>query len=154
MDSGFAGSVLEKLRLNWGSRNFPEVKKMGDTLNEALITIRNASRLGRDEVEVKASNLVGRVLKVFQKYGYIDEFEYLENGRGGLFKVKVAKTINNCGVIKPRFSIKRDEMERWESRYLPGQDIGLIVISTTNGVMSNSEAKKKGVGGRALAFIY
>jgi small subunit ribosomal protein S8 len=45
-------------------------------------------------------------------------------------------------------------MERWESRYLPAQDIGLIVISTTNGVMSNSEAKKKGIGGRALAFIY
>ncbi len=127
---------------------------MGDTLNEALISIRNASKLGREEVEVKASNLVGRVLKVFQKYGYVEEFEYSENGKGGVFKVKVAKTINNCGVIKPRFSIKRNEMERWESRYLPAQDIGLIVISTTNGVMSNSEAKKKGVGGRALAFIY
>ncbi|MGC8546651.1 MAG: 30S ribosomal protein S8 [Thermoplasmata archaeon] len=127
---------------------------MGDTLNEALISIRNASKLGREEVEVKASNLVGRVLKVFQKYGYIEEFEYSENGKGGIFKVRVAKTINNCGVIKPRFSIKRNEMERWESRYLPAQDIGLIVISTTNGVMSNSEAKKKGVGGRALAFIY
>jgi len=127
---------------------------MGDTLNEALISIRNASKLGREEVEVKASNLVGRVLKVFQKYGYIEEFEYSENGKGGIFKVTVAKTINNCGVIKPRFSIKRNEMERWESRYLPAQDIGLIVISTTNGVMSNSEAKKKGIGGRALAFIY
>lgn len=127
---------------------------MGDTLNEALISIRNASKLGREEVEVKASNLVGRVLKVFQKYGYIEEFEYSESGKGGVFRVKVAKTINNCGVIKPRFSIKRNEMERWESRYLPAQDIGLIVISTTNGVMSNSEAKKKGVGGRALAFIY
>lgn len=127
---------------------------MGDTLNEALISIRNASKLGREEVEIKASNLVGRVLKVFQKYGYIEEFEYSENGKGGIFKVRVAKTINNCGVIKPRFSIKRNEMERWESRYLPAQDIGLIVISTTNGVMSNSEAKKKGVGGRALAFIY
>ncbi|MEM0128053.1 MAG: 30S ribosomal protein S8 [Thermoplasmatales archaeon] len=127
---------------------------MGDTLNEALVAIRNASRLGREEVEVKASNLVGHVLKIFQKYGYIEEFEYEENGRGGLFRVRISKTINNCGVIKPRFSIKRDEMERWESRYLPAQDIGILVITTTAGVVSNGEAKKKGMGGRALAFVY
>lgn len=127
---------------------------MADTLNDALISIKNASRLGRDELEVRASNLVGRVLRVFQKYGYIDEYEYVENGKGGLFRVRVAKTINNCGVIKPRFSVKRGEMEKWESRYLPAQDIGIIVLSTTAGVMSNSEAKKKGTGGRALAFIY
>ncbi len=127
---------------------------MGDTLNEALISIRNASKLGREEVDVRASNLVGRVLRVFQKYGYIDQFEYVENGKGGIFRIKVAKTINNCGVIKPRFSVRRNDMEKWESRYLPAQDIGLIVISTTGGVMSNSEAKKKGTGGGALAFIY
>lgn len=127
---------------------------MGDTLNDALVSIRNASKLGRDELEVRASNLVGRVLRVFQKYGYVDEYEYVENGKGGVFKVKVAKTINNCGVIKPRFSVRRGDMEKWESRYLPAQDIGIIVLSTTAGVMSNSEAKKKGTGGRALAFIY
>ncbi len=127
---------------------------MGDTLSDALISIKNASKLGREELDVRASNLVGRVLRVFQKYGYIEEFEYQENGRGGIFKIKVAKTVNNCGAIKPRFSIKREEMEKWESRYLPAQDIGIIVISTTSGVMSNSEAKKKGTGGRALAFIY
>ncbi|MEL9915031.1 MAG: 30S ribosomal protein S8 [Thermoplasmatales archaeon] len=127
---------------------------MGDTLNEALVAIRNASKLGREEVDVKASNLVGRVLKIFQKYGYIEEFEYEENGRGGLFHVRISKTINNCGVIKPRFSIKKDEMEKWESRYLPAQDIGILVITTTAGVVSNSEAKKKGIGGRALAFVY
>lgn len=127
---------------------------LGDTLNDALVSIRNASKLGRDELEVRASNLVGRVLRVFQKYGYVDEYEYVENGKGGVFKVKVAKTINNCGVIKPRFSVRRGDMEKWESRYLPAQDIGIIVLSTTAGVMSNSEAKKKGTGGRALAFIY
>ncbi|MGC8644759.1 MAG: 30S ribosomal protein S8 [Thermoplasmata archaeon] len=127
---------------------------MGDTLNEAMVAIRNASRLGREEVEVKASNLVGRVLKIFQKYGYIEEFEYEENGKGGVFRVKISKTINNCGVIKPRFSIRREEMEKWESRYLPAQDIGILVITTTAGVISNSEAKKKGIGGRALAFVY
>lgn len=127
---------------------------MGDTLSDAMTSIKNASRLGRDELDVRASNLVGRVLKVFQKYGYVEEFEYQENGKGGVFKVKVARTVNNCGIIKPRFSIKRDEMEKWESRYLPAQDIGVLVISTTAGVMSNSEAKKKGTGGRALAFIY
>ncbi len=127
---------------------------MGDTLNEALIKIKNAAKLGKPYVEVRTSNLVGNVLKVFQKYGYIEEFEFSENGKGGIFKVKLAKTINDCGVITPRFSIKKDEIEKWEARYLPAQDIGIIVMTTTEGVISDVEAKSKGLGGRALAYIY
>jgi small subunit ribosomal protein S8 len=130
------------------------VEKMGDTLNEALIKIKNAAKLGKPYVEVRTSNLVGNVLKVFQKYGYIEEFEFNENGKGGIFRVKLAKTINDCGIIVPRFSIKKDEIEKWEARYLPAQDIGIIVMTTTEGVISDIEAKSKGLGGRALAYIY
>jgi len=117
---------------------------MGDTLNEALIKIKNAAKLGKPYVEVRTSNLVGNVLKVFQKYGYIEEFEFSENGKGGIFRVKLAKTINDCGIIVPRFSIKKDEIEKWEARYLPAQDIGIIVMTTTEGVIRGDTVTLEG----------
>ena len=62
--------------------------------------------------------------------------------------------INNCGVIKPRYPIKRDELDKWESRYLPARDFGLLVLTTTDGIISQNEARKKGIGGKLLAYVY
>ncbi len=126
-----------------------------DPLSDALSRINNAAQAGRRVVEVKpASKLIGRVLKIMQDHGYVEEFEYIENGRGGLFRVKISATINRCGAIKPRFSVKRDEMEKFESRYLPAQDFGIIIITTNKGVMTHSDAKKLGIGGKLLAYVY
>ncbi len=45
-------------------------------------------------------------------------------------------------------------MEKYESRYLPAQDFGVLILTTTKGVLSHTEAKKMGVGGKLLAFVY
>jgi small subunit ribosomal protein S8 len=127
---------------------------MVDLLNDALITIKNASYIGKQECKIKASKLIANVLKVMQQNGYILKFEYLDDKRGGKFKVKLSATINNCGVIKPRFAVKKTDFEKFETRYLPGQDFGLLIITTTRGVLSHNEAKKLGIGGRLLAYIY
>ena len=50
--------------------------------------------------------------------------------------------------------IKRDELDKWESRYLPARDFGLLILTTTEGIISNAEARKKGIGGKLLAYIY
>jgi len=62
--------------------------------------------------------------------------------------------INDCGVIKPRFPVKKNEFEKWEKRYLPSPDVGLLVISTSKGVMTHREAKELGIGGVLLAYVY
>ncbi len=126
-----------------------------DPLSDALSRINNAAMAGRREVRIKpASKLIGRVLKIMQDHSYIEEFEYIEDGRGGLFKVHLGATINRCGAIKPRFSVKRDDLEKFESRYLPAQDFGILIITTNKGVMTHSDAKKMGVGGKLLAYVY
>jgi len=128
---------------------------MMDTLANGLTTIMNNEMRNKRECVISpASKLLGRVLRVMQLNGYIGEFEFIDDGRAGKFKVQLLGRINKCGAIKPRFSVKSDEFERWEKRFLPSRDIGVLVVSTPYGVFSHREARKKGIGGRLLAFVY
>lgn len=126
-----------------------------DPLNDIINTIKNASRMGMREIEVRpAARLIGRVLKVMQEYNYVTSFEVVDDIKGGLFRIRLASTINNCGVVKPRLSVKRSDLERFESRYLPAQDFGILILTTTKGVMSHKSARENGVGGKILAYVY
>jgi len=124
-------------------------------LSNAMSAIKNAERVGKDKCVVKpASKLIGNVLKVMKEYGYIKSFEYIENHRGGKFVVELCGRINDCGAIRPRFSVKRTEYEKFEKRYLPARDFGILIVSTTKGVMSQRQARELGLGGVLLAYVY
>lgn len=126
-----------------------------DTLNDAMAVIKNAELVGKGECVVRpSSKLIGRVLKVMQESGYIKQFELVEDGRSRMFRVGLSGQINNCGVIRPRFAVKVADLERYEARYLPAQDFGVLILTTTKGVLTHMEAKKDGVGGKLLAFVY
>jgi small subunit ribosomal protein S8 len=128
---------------------------MMDTLSSGLTTImNNEMRNKRDCVISPASKLLGRVLRVLQLNGYIGEFEFIEDGRTGKFKVQLLGRVNKCGAIKPRYSVGADGFENWEKTYLPAREMGLLVVSTPSGVISHKEARQKNVGGRLLAFVY
>jgi small subunit ribosomal protein S8 len=126
-----------------------------DTLANGLTTvINNEMRNKRECIISPASRLLGRVLRIMQLNGYIGEFEFIDDGRAGKFKVQLLGRINKCGAIRPRFSVKMDKFEEWEKKFLPSRDVGLLVISSANGVLSHKEAKEKRIGGKLLAFIY
>ncbi len=126
-----------------------------DPLNDALVAIKHAEAAGKKEAIVKpASKLIGMVLGVMQEHGYIRQFELQEDGRGGFYRVLLGGGINDCGVIKPRFAVKRADLESYESRYLPAQDFGVLILTTTQGVVSHAQAKEMGVGGKLLAYVY
>nr|AJS13107.1 30S ribosomal protein S8P [uncultured archaeon] len=126
-----------------------------DPLNDAMATIRNAELAGKGECFVRpASKLIGHVLAVMQASGYIGAFARVEDGRGGIFHIHLKGSINDCGVIKPRFSVKRTDLDKYEARYLPAQDFGVLILTTTAGVVGHPQAKELGVGGKLLAFVY
>lgn len=134
-------------------RNTDKMAK--DLINDALVAIKNAEAVGKSEVVVEpTSKLLKGVLKLMQQHGYIGEFEYIDDRRGGKFKIKLLHKINKCGVVKPRFPIKKAEYEAWEQRYLPARDFGVLVISTSEGLMTHYDSKKKGLGGRIVAYVY
>lgn len=126
-----------------------------DPLADALSSIKNHEEIRKREVTIKpASGLIGDVLEVMQEEDYIEDFEFIDDDRGGKFRVKLKGNINDCGVIKPRFSVKQNEFEKWEKRWLPASGFGILAVSTSSGVTSHAEAKERGIGGRLLAYVY
>jgi len=125
-----------------------------DTLADVLSAIKNAERVGKKECITPASNLVKEVLKVMQKEGFIGVFEFVDDGRSGKFKVQLKNRVNDCNAIKPRYSVKLDEFEKWEKRFLPARGFGILVISTNKGVMTHENAKKEQLGGKLLAYVF
>ena len=126
-----------------------------DPLADAFSVIKNAERAGKKNVMLKpASKLIGICLRLLQANGYIGEFEYVDDGRSGKFKVQLLGRINKCGAIKPRSPIKAKKIEGIEKRYLPAINFGIIIVSTSKGVMIHSDAKKQNIGGRLLAYVY
>jgi small subunit ribosomal protein S8 len=62
--------------------------------------------------------------------------------------------INKCRAIKPRFAVKHDDFEKFEKSFLISRDIGILIVSTTDGLMTHKLAKQKGLGGRLIAYVY
>jgi small subunit ribosomal protein S8 len=128
---------------------------MLDPLADAMSTIKNAEVVGKSECIIHpASKLIGNTLKVMADRGYIGEFEFIDDGKSGEFKVNLLGNINKCGVIKPRFSTQVLDLERWEMRYLPARNFGALILSTSQGVMSHIEARENNIGGQLLAYVY
>lgn len=126
-----------------------------DPLNDVMVALKNAERVGKRHCSVRpASNLIGRVLRVMQENKYIGSFQRIDNNRGGFFKVELLGCINNCGAIKPRFSVKKKFLEKYEARFLPAQNFGVLILTTPRGVLSHKSAKENNTGGKLLVYVY
>jgi small subunit ribosomal protein S8 len=126
---------------------------MLDPLANAMSAIANAEILGRKEVTIRpASRIIANVLRVIQKYGAIGEFEVMEDL--WIINVQLLGRISKIGVIKPRYPTKVKDYVEWEKQFLPARDMGILVVSTSEGVISHQEAKERNLGGRLLAYVY
>jgi small subunit ribosomal protein S8 len=114
----------------------------------------NESRRKRECVIVPASKFASKVLHVMQKHRYIGEFEQIDDGRAGKFRVQLLAKINKCGIITPRFSVKRDAYFGWERQFLPAYSMGILLVSTSKGIMSHHEAVSEGLGGVLVGYVY
>ncbi|MFH1396520.1 MAG: 30S ribosomal protein S8 [archaeon] len=128
---------------------------LNDPLAMALTKISNAERVGKKEVVLKpVSKIIKKILTIMNEYNYVGAFEEEVHDSGITLKVNLLGNINKCNVIKPRFSTKLSNFTKWEKRYLPARDFGIILVSTSQGVMTHEEAKKKNIGGKLLAYCY
>lgn len=125
-----------------------------DILADVFSVIKNTERIGKRECVVPSSKIAKEILKIMQKNKYVGSFEFIDDGKSGKFKVELLGRINDCGVIRPRFYLTKSEFIRWEKRFLPSVNVGLLFITTPKGILDHREAKKKGVGGALLGYIY
>ena len=128
---------------------------LNDPLSNLMSNIYNAETAGKSEITVKpSSKIILRVLQILQDNHYIGEFAEVKTNKGSLVKINLINRINKCGAIKPRFSVKRDNYEKYEKNFLLAKDFGMLIVSTTKGIMTHAEAKQNGLGGRLLAYCY
>lgn len=129
------------------------VKNMSkDFLTDAMTIIRNAENATKRTCKVPKTKLVEQVLKVMKNEGYIKDYKILENERK--IEVELLGKINYCKTIKPRLPVKLSEFQKFEERFLPSVDFGILIVSTSRGIMTHKEAIKNKIGGRLLAFVY
>ncbi|MFH0885141.1 MAG: 30S ribosomal protein S8 [Candidatus Micrarchaeota archaeon] len=127
---------------------------MTDHLADALNTIKTHEIVGQGKCTVKATRLIGEILRVLKEHKYLKDYKVLDDGRGGWYEIVLDGRINDCGVIKPRLPVRRAEWSKREQEFIPGFGVGLLIVSTPGGIMTNAEAEKKKFGGRLLAYVY
>ena len=128
---------------------------LNDPLANVLSFIQLYERKGKREVLTKDNNkLVKKVLTILQDKGYIGSYEEMADAKGPLLKINLIGNINKVGTIKPRFKVKTKDFEKYEKRYLPAKDFGVLIVTTNKGLMTHSEAKEKGIGGRLVSYCY
>ena len=130
---------------------------MTDPIADMLTRIRNANAALHESVEIPVSRMKAAVLEILKEEGFVKIVETVENGKHTVLKVTLKYGSNNEKVItgikrisKPglRVYAKKEELPR----VLGG--LGIAVISTSKGVMSDKQARKEGLGGEVLAYVW
>lgn len=120
-----------------------------DIVADALNQIMNAKRARKNSVIVKRhSKLLLRVLELAKREGYIKNLEQKDK------KIEILFGLNECNAIKPRFNVSVKRIDRYVRRYLPGRDFGVIIMSTSKGLLTHKEAMEKNIGGSLIAYFF
>ncbi len=130
---------------------------MTDPIADLLTRIRNANHMRHETVEIPASRVKLDILEVFKKEGFILDYKVVDAGVASKIVVKLKYTNNNERVIKGLKRISKPGLRVYAKveelpRVLNG--LGVAVISTSNGVMTDKEARLAKVGGEVLAYIW
>jgi small subunit ribosomal protein S8 len=110
----------------------------------------NAKRAGKAAITLKAhSKLLLSILAIAKLKGYIKSYKT----DGVQLTVEIGK-LNGCNAIKPRYFVAVEDIEKYTKRYLPAKNIGILIITTNQGLMTHQTALEKNIGGGLLAYIY
>lgn len=122
-----------------------------DIVADGLNQLMNAVRAHKESVKLNNySKVLAGVLAIGKLKGYIDEFKADKNS----VKIVASKKLNACKAIKPRYVVKVGDIEKYIRRYLPAKDMGVLVISTSKGLMTHQTAIEQKIGGCLVAYFY
>jgi len=128
-----------------------------DTIADLLTRIRNASSAKHDTVEIPASNLKKDICQILVDEGYIKSFTVIEDGKQGVIKVTLKYTDGKTPVITGLKRVSKPGLRIYSNvedmpRVMKG--LGVAIVSTSKGVMTDRKARAEHVGGEILAYIW
>ncbi|PKM90557.1 MAG: 30S ribosomal protein S8 [Firmicutes bacterium HGW-Firmicutes-12] len=130
---------------------------MTDPVADFLTRVRNANSVNHEKVEIPASKVKKTMAGILKEEGFIKDFEFVEDGKQGVLRLYLKYGPNKQKVItgikrisKPglRVYVKKDEVPR----VLGG--LGIAVISTSYGIMTDKEARKRQLGGEVICYVW
>ncbi len=132
--------------------------KVTDPIADYLTRIRNAQRASHRVVEVPASNMKKRLTEILYEYGFIYKYKFEQEGPQGIIKIALKyDPVTKAPAIKGIKRISKPGLRKYNGvdelpRVLSG--LGMAIVSTSKGVMTEKEAKKLNVGGEVLCYVY
>ena len=130
---------------------------MNDPIADMLTRIRNALIARHDTVTLPASNMKKSIAKILLDEGYIKSVDYIDDGLQGQIKIVLKYAEGKQSVIKGLKRISKPGLRVYaRNEELPKVlgGLGVAIVSTSKGVMTEKEARKAGVGGEVLAYIW
>lgn len=130
---------------------------MTDPIADFLTRIRNANTVYHDKVEAPASNVKKAIAEILKQEGYIKDVEFVEDGKQGVLRMYLKYGSNKQRVItglkrisKPglRVYAKKDQIPK----VLGG--LGIAVVSTSQGIMTDKQARQAGLGGEVVCYVW
>ena len=130
---------------------------MTDPIADMLTRIRNANTVGHETVEIPASNIKKSIAEILLEEGYINGYEVIEDNKQGIIKVTMKYGADKERVISGIKKISKPGLKTYAKaneipRVLGG--LGIAIISTSKGVISDKEARKLGIGGEVICYVW
>ena len=133
------------------------VMQITDTIADLLTRIRNANSAKHDSVDIPASNMKKAICQILVDEGYVKNFTVVEDGKQGIIKVNLKYGEGKSPVINGLKRVSKPGLRVYSSaeelpRVMKG--LGVAIVSTSKGVMTDRQARKENLGGEVLAFIW
>ena len=128
-----------------------------DPIADMLTRIRNASQANFKTVDIPASNMKRDIAEILFNEGYIKAYEEIKNDNQGIIRVSLKYTEKGKKVISGLKRISKPGLRIYASKEeLPKvlNGLGIVVLSTSQGLMTDKEARAKNIGGEVLAYIW
>ena len=128
-----------------------------DVVADMLTRIRNANTAKHEPVEIPASNLKKAIAQILLDEGYIKAFEVIDDGKQGIIKVTLKYGENKQRIIQGLRRVSKPGLRIYAaSQDLPRvkNGLGIAIISTSKGIMTDKVARKQNIGGEVLAFVW
>ena len=128
-----------------------------DTIADMLTRFRNASSAKHDSVDVPASNVKKAIAQILLDEGYISGFTVIDDGKQGVIKIALKYGPNKSQVITGLRRVSKPGLRIYSNvEDMPKvmRGLGIAIVSTSKGIMTDKQARKDNVGGEVLAFIW
>lgn len=128
-----------------------------DPIADMLTRIRNANQVGHDKVEVPGSNIKRAIADILKREGFVRDAEFIADGKQGMIRMFLKYGKNQERVITGLKRISKPGLRVYAGhdnvpRVLGG--LGVAIISTSSGIMTDKDARKQGVGGEVLCYVW